>query len=96
MQDLDSLKQAMRANGVELIHVLNAQLAGLDDERDKRIAEIRAECVERRKALKAERTGCLHSVKNLPSADEYGQLARASENGASQALTEPEPEQAVA
>ena len=88
MQNLDSLEEATRKSAIEMIRALNSQLAGLDEERDKRVAEIRSEYVERRKALRVKRTEWLRRVKGLLEKVEYEKLAKVSENGASQTQNE--------
>ena len=90
MQNLDSLEEATRNSAVQMIRALNGQLAGLDEERDKKIAAARAEFVGRRKALRVKRTEWLRRVKGLLKKEEYENLAKASENGTSETQAESE------
>lgn len=88
MQNLDLLEKAARENDVQIVRALNNQLAGLDAERNKKIAEIRAEYGERPKTLKTKRTEWIRRVKKLLSKDEYEELVNRSETGA---RSDPEP-----
>lgn len=81
MQNLETLEKAARDNDVQIVRELNTQLAGLDAERDEKISDVRAQYVDRRKALKSKRTEWLRRIKKHLSKVEYEQLAKASENG---------------
>ncbi len=90
MQNLDSLEEATRNSAVQMIRALNGQLAGLDEERNKKVVAVRAEYVERRKALRVKRTDWLRRVKGLLKKEEYEKLAKASKNGTSENQAESE------
>ncbi len=80
MQNLDAMEKTARDNDVQIVRALNTQLAGLDAERDQKIAAIRAEYVERRRTLKAKRTEWLRRVKKLITPEEYEQLVKGEES----------------